>query len=96
MASQTPLDRLSAVSAALRAQMRSLNIGSVEDLIAYHTSMREDPSPLAAGLGINVADLEAIVVEAKDMLPLEVVDRLTTPPPEDEMPFGALEPDDTD
>ena len=89
----TPLEQLEGMAEGLRARLKSLDIQTVEDLIARHTAMN-DISALANALGIREEELEAMIKEAKKTLPEDVLERLTTAPPKDEMPLGALDPED--
>ena len=96
MTQKTSLDQIEGVTVELRERIKSLNITTAEELIAYHTAVRKDTSVLSKALNISEQDLESIITKAEKLLPQDVLKTLTTPPPEDEMPFGALKPEDKD
>lgn len=96
MAKKISLEQVEGITVGLIERMKSLNITSVEELLAYHTAVRKDTSVLSKALNISEQDLESIIKKAEKLLPKDVLKTLTTSPPEDEMPFGTLNPEDKD
>ena len=94
MANPSPLEQIAAISDEMMERMKSLNIMSAEDLVSYYTATRDDLSVLMEALLISESELEEIIEQAKELIPEDVLASLTTLPPKDEMPFGALNPVD--
>jgi hypothetical protein len=93
--SLTPIEELKTPSTELVRRLKeNLDIHTIEDLIAMYTAMNDDPETMASALGLEIDELEEIILEAREIIPEEVLKRLDKVPPVDDMPFGALPPEE--
>ena len=92
MADKISLEQLEGVTSELRDRLNSLNITCVEELVAYHTAVKDDPSTLSDALGISEEKLRKIIDQAEKKLPKELLKELISPLPVDEMNYGSHDP----
>lgn len=93
MADKTSLKQIEGVTSGLLVRLNSLNITYAEELFAYYTAVKDEPSVLSNALNISKTELEKIIKQVGKILPKELLKELAKPLLVDEMEFGALDPD---
>jgi len=84
-----PIDQL-AIEPVLLEKIRALNIDSIQELLSVFTAMENQRETLANALGIDTEALMGLKEEIQARLTREEMEKLSFPPPADEMPCGAF------
>jgi len=69
MGDKISLEQIEGITSDLRVRLNSLNITCVEELVAYHTAVKDDPSTLSDALGISEEKLHEIIDQAEKNCP---------------------------
>ena len=96
MTNSTELEKIPGIKSEVLERLQVLNIVSVEMLLSYATAMADDPAGFSTALGISEKEMQDLVESAKSLVPQDLLNKLTTKPPLEDMPYGARDPKEID